>query len=877
MRPRIPFLATALLVVLVALSAAELTDDLARLSTELGRAADDAARLDVLARLTALLEEAEAPQNTPPALVTRLLDMADRAAEPALRRESVTVLGLLGDPDAAPTLVRLLRDDADFGVRRAAVDALARVGDRADAALIADSVLGGEPSSDYQLRAGAYRALGALGLDDEVRLLSLFRRGLADPYPAVRQAALEMLRACGLAAEIGQPELRRAYEFETASSVRGELLVTLAVVDGEQTLELIETALGDPELRADALRALAAVPPSGERDEAADLLDEAFADSTDNLERLEIAGHLVELQRREAALEALTALLLEDPPGDEERVLELLRENGHPAALETTADFVIAEPAVGLATMRAAVGLLGDADLLAAADEDQLEDADEALSALLRQKHDAALYADVPPPARAVEAAWRERFDDEDWNDRLRERVELLDELEEPAALEALTILLGRGEEPVLVDELNDYLESEPTEPRAVAALHALGLGGSPEALPLLTEYARSSRPGDVQLSVAALEALGELGLPESAPVLTQVLEDPATPPLRLTAAARACAAVADPNLLFPLLEVLEGAVEPESRRAAAYALAAFSEPQALAPLARVLRSDASPRVRREAFVAYCHNLPANPGDEQLLPLSQYLSTNDPGDDQRSWTAVELLFTKLGAERIEELLEHPQPSVRRLTVQYLTRRAAPGDRELLEGALADPNLLVNIAAARGLGELGDSAAAGALKTAFNQTFDLYYASTKDSSHSTVNVDKLRRTIEDAFLRLSINPAEVAETELDGPQLDNGPDEEPENRRMEVVVDALRLRDAPSTATGNKIGMLYLDDVVEVLSVQDNWAEVRTADERAGWACIELEGETFLRDTERPLVPPTETENESENDETDSDGEAAEGD
>jgi hypothetical protein len=72
-------------------------------------------------------------------------------------------------------------------------------------------------------------------------------------------------------------------------------------------------------------------------------------------------------------------------------------------------------------------------------------------------------------------------------------------------------------------------------------------------------------------------------------------------------------------------------------------------------------------------------------------------------------------------------------------------------------------------------------------------------------------------------------------------------------------------------------MLYLDDVVEVLSVQDNWAEVRTADERAGWACIELEGETFLRDTERPLVPPAETENESENDETDSDGEAAEGD
>jgi Tol biopolymer transport system component len=61
----------------------------------------------------------------------------------------------------------------------------------------------------------------------------------------------------------------------------------------------------------------------------------------------------------------------------------------------------------------------------------------------------------------------------------------------------------------------------------------------------------------------------------------------------------------------------------------------------------------------------------------------------------------------------------------------------------------------------------------------------------------------------------------------------------------VIVDSLRLRDEPNTSSGEQVGLLEKDDTVEVLWRWENWAKVRTESDLDAWACVELDGETFL--------------------------------
>ena len=67
--------------------------------------------------------------------------------------------------------------------------------------------------------------------------------------------------------------------------------------------------------------------------------------------------------------------------------------------------------------------------------------------------------------------------------------------------------------------------------------------------------------------------------------------------------------------------------------------------------------------------------------------------------------------------------------------------------------------------------------------------------------------------------------------------------------LRVVVDSLRLRDKPDTDSGEKVGLLEKDDTVEVLWRWENWAKVRTESDLEAWACVELDGETFLAPVE----------------------------
>jgi len=63
--------------------------------------------------------------------------------------------------------------------------------------------------------------------------------------------------------------------------------------------------------------------------------------------------------------------------------------------------------------------------------------------------------------------------------------------------------------------------------------------------------------------------------------------------------------------------------------------------------------------------------------------------------------------------------------------------------------------------------------------------------------------------------------------------------------LRVIVDALYMRNNPDTTIGDKVGLLKKGDVVEVLQRRENWARVRTEAGLEGWACVELDDETFL--------------------------------
>jgi len=133
--------------------------------------------------------------------------------------------------------------------------------------------------------------------------------------------------------------------------------------------------------------------------------------------------------------------------------------------------------------------------------------------------------------------------------------------------------------------------------------------------------------------------------------------------------------------------------------------------------------------------------------------------------------------------------------------------------------------------------------------AFKDTFDVYFGSRKDWSYSEENVNLLRQTIENAFLLLDVEPdmSIERETPLAAPETIASTETEAAETpdKLRVAVDALRLRDNPSTTTGAKVGLLDSGEVVEVLEIRDNWVRVRTEGGLEGWACIELGEDVFL--------------------------------
>ncbi|MEA2255433.1 MAG: hypothetical protein QOG35_1478 [Solirubrobacteraceae bacterium] len=115
-------------------------------------------------------------------------------ADATARALAAGKLAELGDPDAVPALVRVLRTDGDAHVREEAARALGRLGDAAalDPLLTA---LRDDPGDHVREEAAA--ALGALG---DQRADPALRRAVHDGHVMVRRAATEALSRLGAGA-----------------------------------------------------------------------------------------------------------------------------------------------------------------------------------------------------------------------------------------------------------------------------------------------------------------------------------------------------------------------------------------------------------------------------------------------------------------------------------------------------------------------------------------------------------------------------------------------------------------------------------------------------------------------------------------------------
>jgi HEAT repeat protein len=106
------------------------------------------------------------------------------------RRRIVSSLGTIANPRAVEVLIDVARDESDIQMRRIAMHALAKVGDRAFLALFTEAVA----SHDKALRIHAIHGLANTGANEAVKPLI---RLLGDRKPGIRSAAARGLADLG--------------------------------------------------------------------------------------------------------------------------------------------------------------------------------------------------------------------------------------------------------------------------------------------------------------------------------------------------------------------------------------------------------------------------------------------------------------------------------------------------------------------------------------------------------------------------------------------------------------------------------------------------------------------------------------------------------
>lgn len=764
----------------------------------------------MLTTLTSAYLEVEAP-----GAVNAVLAQLSHS-DVAVRRLAVQVLGLLGDGRAAGNVADLVNRDDDFEVRRLAAGALGSIGGTEYSSVL----LHAAESDDPGLREAAVRALRQIDTNNDAFQSLFIKLVREDSYPQVRREAAASLP--------GYPDvdlLVELYDGEEDLHTSYSLLIAIGATGSEDALSTIREALETPELIGAAVTALSYQNTSAGIRLLRRVLDSELADEGNRSAAMLVLARF----GNGSALDIAGELLLGTSPYYKAEALEALGILGDEDGVEIIADFLASEPRPSdhlVPYAHIMLGFIGG------------DDATEVLLSGFTIEDRELLYAS------AAEALVR--IGTETTIERILELVENEEVWSGDNAPEILGNVLAKLVSKASTAQLLRSLDRVENSTDRAMIITALGATGSTDALPVLIKWAERSAPASMRESTAALRALGQIGDSSAAPTLASVLGDVKTPAVRLTAAAEAAAQAGDASLLFPLLGLLENGEESESRAAAANALGELGDSRSTAPLERAMASDPSNNVRNAAFIAYT-KLP----EMAIAPLLAYLSGHDISLDEAAQERLFQILDNQSEEQVHFMLQkHGEPGVRQLTIAYLAQRENEGDRELIEGALLnDPNLLVNIAAAETLARMDDPAAANALVIAFKDTFDVYFGSRKDWSYTEQNVNLLRRTIEEAFLLLDVEPdmSVERETPLTAPEISTTTEAEtietPEQLR--VIVDALRLRDNPSTTTGAKVGLLDSGEVVEVLELRDNWARVRTESGLEGWACVELGEDVFL--------------------------------
>ncbi|HKY62770.1 MAG TPA: HEAT repeat domain-containing protein, partial [bacterium] len=194
-----------------------------------------------------LLEQIEWVDQVKPRAGRILLEGALSEAAPSVRRNAVTALGNLGDPEARPAVEQAL-GDSDAKVRASAAEALGHLGEPTARLALERALEDPLPN----VRAAAATSLGMLG-DPAAR--AALEKAVNDPNEDVQANAVMAL------GDLGDPAsltiLRKLYE-DPRCMIRGTVLQALGKLRGSAAQPILDNALVSPnsELRRQAALAL---------------------------------------------------------------------------------------------------------------------------------------------------------------------------------------------------------------------------------------------------------------------------------------------------------------------------------------------------------------------------------------------------------------------------------------------------------------------------------------------------------------------------------------------------------------------------------------------------------------------------------------------
>lgn len=593
-----------------------------------------------------------------------------------VRKEAVARLARWPDPEGAvPALIATLADDSNVGLRNAAVEALAVIGEPAVGPLATALEAGGEhrkflvdalaaiahPQSvavlvrciddpDENVRAAAAEALGTIG-GAEAKLA--LRKRLESPDLLAKLAALEALNrlhatlpASQLIPMLGESVLRRAALEALGNSGDPSALPHLldGLADrGRGTRESAALALfalhagqASPEVRARIEAAVRATPES-----ACHALIAAV--SADRLEVRKAAVTLLGWGRWPEALPRLV-----DALGDEEL---------HPLVVRALVSFG-----------RTAIAPL-------------CELAREATSALRREIF--ALFPRYGDDAAAAEAALVAGLDDDD-PEVAATAARALAEIGGARALDALFGALERGDEIVeraaawAIAKLGARhyaavraaIERRGLEGKGGEALcQILGALGHPEDRPTLLSALRAERADLRRAAASALPALGPADESREALLLALADEDPQV----RAAAAQALGALGDRTVVAAMAAATSDD-DVHVRIAATRALGALGDPAASTTL-RELATRADPAVAVHALEALGRLDPSDAAAEEESLLIEALGREDPELVKAAVRALTVRPTVQALEGLVAALSHARWDVRRLAAHGLGARA----------------------------------------------------------------------------------------------------------------------------------------------------------------------------------------------------------